>query len=339
MREIADRLGVSETAVSFAINGRPGISEATRARILDSIKQLGWTPNYAARALSESRSYTVGFVVARKASDVGAESFFLQLMTGLQAVLRTEHYGLLFQVAESVDEEIEVYRRWRAAGRVDGVVVIDLRCDDPRPEALAAIRLPAVLAGGPDPAGLIPSVTIDDVAAVTSVVEHLRGLGHHRIAYVTGDQRIEHIRRRVAAFHDLATAQDSWDVVETDFSTSQAAAAVRRLVGGARRPTALVFENEVLAVAGVGELLEQAVSIPGQVAVVSLEDSLIGTAMRPQLTALHRDTRRFGQDVAQCLLDVIDGRSVDVVREAAPRLVVRGSTRPGAAVGSLASDL
>ena len=341
LREIAERLGVSETAVSFAVNGRPGISVATRKRILESIEESGWTPNYAARALFEARSSTVGFVVARTAEAVGSESFFLQLMTGLQSVLGTSGYGLLFQVAASIEEELAVYRGWRAQQRVDGVVLVDLRADDPRPAELARLGLPAVLAGGPDPLGLVPSVSIDDAGAIDVVVDHLRARGHRRIGYVTGDPGMLHVGRRVEAFRRRAGEQDGVTeaVVSTDFSTGAAARATRRLWQEAEPPTAVIYENEVIAVAGVGELRALGLSIPQDVAVVCLEDSLIGTAMRPQLTALHRDTGQFGQDVARSLLEVLDDGAAPDSQERTPELVVRASTDADAGVGALSTDL
>lgn len=336
-RDIAKRLGVSETAVSFALNGRAGISDDTRNRILAMIDELGWTPNYAARALSGSRSFTVGLVIARTTQDVGSEAFFLQLMTGMQASLSTAHYGLLFQVVSSLDEEIDVYRRWRNEGRVDGLVLIDLRSNDPRPSALARLGLPAILAGGPDPSGVISSVSIDDALAMGLAVDHLRALGHHRIAYVTGSVEMLHVQHRVDAIHALARRHrlgQVW-VERTDFSTGAAIAVTEGLLAAPRRPSAIIYENEVLAVAGLSVLHAKGADIPRDIAVVSLEDSIICTATRPQLTSLHRDTWEFGKEVADHLLLKIGGQEPPSTHERAPALAVRRSTDPSAPIDSV----
>src|SRR5690606_11529780 len=76
---------------------------------------------------------TVGFVLARPADTLGVDSFFLQLISGIQEVLAERHLGLLFPVVEDVEAECAVYRRWWAEHRVDGVLVVDPRTDDPRP--------------------------------------------------------------------------------------------------------------------------------------------------------------------------------------------------------------
>lgn len=328
LRDIAARVGVSETAASFALNGRPGISEATRQRVLAVVEELGWTPNYAARALSGARASTIGLVIARSVQDFGSEAFFLSLMTGMQRVLSESHYALLFQVVHDLDEEIDTYRRWHNEKRVDGVVVVDLRVDDPRPAALAKLGLPAVIAGGPEPGGLLTSVSIDDAEAMASIMSHLRAMGHTRVAYMSGTEDLLHIHRRVGAFHEAATTyQLEWArVFFTGFSAAAGDETTERVLGEPQPPTAMIYDNEALAVAGVGAIRRMGLAIPRDVAVVAWEDTIVCTALQPQLTALHRDATGFGADVADHLLKVMDGRETAGYAERVPTLIVRGST-------------
>ncbi len=149
IKDIARRAGVSESAVSFALNDRPGVSQDTRARVRRVAEELGWQANSAARALSGERSGAMGLVLARPAQTLGVESFFLQLVSGIQEVLSARKIALLFQVVEDLDAECALYRRWWAERRVDGVLVVDPRTEDPRPELLASLGLPAVVVGGP----------------------------------------------------------------------------------------------------------------------------------------------------------------------------------------------
>lgn len=327
LRDIATRVGVSEAAASFALNGKPGISEETRRRVLEVVEELGWRPSHAARALSGAKAQTIGLAIARPATTSDAELFFMRLMTGLQAVLGPAQYGLLIQIVEDIDDEVEIYRRWHSERRVDGVVLVDLRAGDPRPQLLTDLGMPAVLAGGPDPTGLVPSVSIDDGAAMHAVLRHLHDLGHDRVAYLCGAQDLLHVRRRIEAFQSaLMDGTFAGEYRPLEFTARAAEAAAIALLTDDQAPTAVICDNEVLAVSVELTARNRGLRIPDDLAIVSCEDGPICEAMSPALTALHRDTEGFGSDAATLLLRIIMGREAESAQETVPGLVVRGST-------------
>jgi len=329
LKDLATRLGISESAASFALNGRPGVSEQTRKRVLALAKELQWAPHHAARTLSGiTTSMTVGFVLTRDVQEFGMESFYLRLLTGAQSVLSDRGYGLLFQMTHSVDEELAVLRRWSEERRVEGVIISDLRRGDPRPAHLRDLGLPAVLAGGPDPRRLLPCVTVDDGVAIRLLVEHLRETGHRRMVYVSGPADLLHVHRRVAAFRQAAAgllAEPA--VLGTDYSDEQGLAATRRLVEAADLPDAVLFDNEVLAVAGMRALRAAGLSVPEDISVVSCEDSAICMALTPSLTAVQRDPTVFGGAVAQKLLRLVHDEPEPAGEAQQPTIVIRESTR------------
>ncbi|WP_045747170.1 LacI family DNA-binding transcriptional regulator [Actinoplanes rectilineatus] len=328
LKDLAARLGISESAASFALNGRPGVSEETRRRVLDLAKELQWAPHHAARTLSGITSMTVGFVLTRDVREFGMESFYLRLLTGAQSVLSTRGYGLLFQMTSAVDEELAVLRRWSEERRVEGVIISDLRRGDPRPAYLKELGLPAVLAGGPDPKKLLPCVTVDDAAAMRLIVDHLRATGHRRLAYVSGPADLLHVHRRIAAFRKAAAGSLAEPgVIGTDYGDEQGLAATRWLIEAPVRPDAVVFDNEVLAVAGVRALRSAGLSVPADISVVSCEDSAICTALQPSLTAVQRDPAVFGEAVAAKLLRLIHDEPVPDADAQQPNLAVRESTQ------------
>ncbi|WP_158554025.1 LacI family DNA-binding transcriptional regulator [Micromonospora deserti] len=328
MKDLAKRLGISESAASFALNGRPGVSEQTRKRVLALAEELQWSPHHAARTLSGITSMTVGFVLTRDVQEFGMETFYLRLLTGAQSVLSDRGYGLLFQMTHSVDEELAVLRRWSEERRVEGVIISDLRRGDPRPAYLRDLGLPAVLVGGPDPRKLIPGVTVDDGAAIRLLVEHLRDTGHRRLAYVSGPADLLHVHRRIIAFRRAADGiMAEPGVIGTDYSDEQGRAAAQRLVRAADPPDAVVFDNEVLAVAGVRTLNGAGLSVPADISVVSCEDSAICMALQPALTAVQRDPTVFGETVAQKLLRLVHNEPEPVVEAQQPTIAIRESTR------------
>ena len=146
---IAKRAGVSTGAVSYALNGLPGVSEDTRKRILEIADEIGWRPNIAARSLSVSRAHAVGMVIARPADTLGVEPFFMRFIAGLEIELSASRSALLLQVVENHDAAIDGPAKWWAERRIDGVVVTDLWHDDQRLPVLAELGIPAVLVGRP----------------------------------------------------------------------------------------------------------------------------------------------------------------------------------------------
>ncbi len=223
--EVARAAGVSKGAVSFALNDRPGVAEETRARILDVAKTLGWTPNHRARALSTSRAYAVGLVIARPPETLGADPFFPTFIGGVERVLTDEGQALVLQVVPGQRAERSSYRRLAADGRVDGVFLLDLRIADRRIALLKGLHLPTVTLGRPDVPSPFPAVVVDDRPAIAAIVTHLVELGHERIAHVAGPGNFLHgVTRRAA-----------WEAALAAAATASRAVRGVRLLGRQRR--------------------------------------------------------------------------------------------------------
>ncbi|MFG2590013.1 LacI family DNA-binding transcriptional regulator [Streptomyces sp. NPDC048438] len=333
MKDIAQRAGVSESAVSFALNGRPGVSEITRDRIRRVAEQLGWRPSTAARALSGEGSATVGLVVARPAANLGVDSFFLQLISGIQEVLAERQLGLLFQVVEDVAAECAVYRRWWAEHRVDGVLMVDPRTDDPRADLLDELGLRAVVIGtlpggdtGPHPG--LSQIRADDAGAMAAVVGRLHELGHRRIVHIAGLSSLAHTDRRIESLRIEADRRGLADAhsVTTDYSDIEGAAVTRKVLEQPVPPTALIYDNDVMAAAGAAVATGLGLAVPDDVSVVSWEDSALCRLTAPWLTALSRDPVAFGRLAAGELTVLLDGGPARTVQVPLPRLIERGST-------------
>ncbi|RCV48478.1 LacI family DNA-binding transcriptional regulator [Marinitenerispora sediminis] len=328
--DIARAAGVSKGAVSYALNGRPGVSEATRGRILAIAEELGWAPSSAARALSDGRAGAVGLVVARPADVLGIEPFFMRLISGIQSELAGGPTALTFQMAGDLAAETATYRRWAAERRVDGVLLVDLRVRDPRVDLLTGLALPAVVIGGPDGVGALPCVWSDDAAAVREVVHYLVALGHRRLTRVAGPPEFAHTAARSAAFAEVARelGLERAETVHADYSVEDGARVTRRLLAAVPRPTALLYDNDLMAVAGLGVAQEMGVAVPAELSVVGWDDSALCRLVRPALTTVSRDVVRHGAEAARMLLAAVAGGPVPSRRAPAAALRPRGSTGP-----------
>jgi DNA-binding LacI/PurR family transcriptional regulator len=327
--DIAREAGLTKAAVSFALNGQPGVSEQTRMRVLEIARRIGWQPNSAARALSDGRAGAFGLVVDRPAAMLGVEPFFMQLISGIQAELSGQHVALLFTIAEDLDAEIELYRTWWGQCRVDGVFVVDLRVDDPRVPVLEEIGMPAVVIGHPSVSGSLPAVWHDDVVVTRTVMEHLVALGHRHIGRVSGMPELRHTQIRTEAF-EAAAVDLGVTVVHLagDYTGESGARATEALLGARPRPTAIVYDNDLMAVSAIGVARRLGIDVPGEVSMVAWEDSPLCQLVHPALTALHRDVLGYGARAAARLVAAARGAGVGDVKDAAHQLVRRESTGP-----------
>ncbi|WP_336323040.1 LacI family DNA-binding transcriptional regulator [Streptomyces lavendofoliae] len=330
MADIARRAGVSKVAVSYALNDQPGVSEGTRASIKAIAEELGWRPNSAARALSGARAQAVGLVVRRPARTLGVEQFFMEFVSGIEGVLSGRSYALMLQMVETHQQETAVHRRWWGEGRVDGVFLVDLHSADTRVRAVEELGLPAVVVGPPGTSGSLPSVWSDDGESVREIVRYLATLGHRRVARVAGPVELAHTAERDAVMLDACREAGLPEpaVVHTDYTGDEGARAARRLLIGPDRPTAMVFDNDIMAVAALSVAQELRLDVPADLSIVAWDESPLTRVVRPALSAVSRDIPAYGARAAEALLSFVAGERVADVREGPARLVPRGSTSP-----------
>lgn len=327
--DIARRAGVTKAAVSFALNGQPGVSAATRERILAIAAEIGFEPNSAARALSDGRAGAFGLIIDRPARTLGSEAYFMQLISGIQAELAQNHITLLFTVAEDQAEEIRMYRTWWAQRKVDGVFLVDLQVRDRRIGVLTELSMPAVVIGTPRGAGTLPAVWQDDRAAVEIVVRYLAGMGHRQITRVGGFTRYWHSRLRTDAFARVARAAGVQAVsVAADYTAEHGAETTRDLLKQASPPTAIVYDNDVMALAGLGAAQRMGVRVPADLSIVVWDDSALCELVHPAFTALRRDIPATGTHAARILREAAAGGHPESLQETPPVLLIRDSTAP-----------
>ena len=331
--DVAQRAGVSKALVSAALNDRPGVSSDSRSRILRAADDLGWRPSLPARSLSTRTSYAVGLVIARDPKVIGVDPFFPGLIAGVESVLAPLRRALVLSVVEGEDAELDAYRSFARDRRVDGVLLTDLRHDDARIALVASLGLPAVTLGRPACPSDLPAVVLDDSAGVRATVAHLADLGHRRIAHVAGPSGMLHGSRRRDAFLAAATELGMSDapVVETDFSASDGARATRALLDRPDQPTAIVYANDPMAIAGLGVAQESGLRVPDDLSITGFDGTDIAQHVYPPLTTVASDPFAWGAAAARTLLARVDAESVPSVELDPARLVVRGSTGPAPA--------
>ncbi|MFR9729324.1 LacI family DNA-binding transcriptional regulator [Saccharopolyspora sp. MS10] len=325
--DIARRVGVSKAAVSYALNGRAGVSAATRERILDVAAQLGWDAAGPARTPAD-RTGAIGLVLARTPQELRAAPLLGHWLAGVEAALG--EYGLALQVALPPDAETELdtYRRWAAERRVDGVIVTDLRAEDPRPSLLRELELPAVILGEHERGGGAAVLRAAAEEEVRSVVEHLAEAGHRRIGHVQCGPDLEHTRRRNALLRGRVRERLGTDLIKAEAEATESGAelATWRLLAADPPPTAIVYDNDLMAVAAVARAAELGVRVPDDLAVLSWQDSMLCRVVTPPVTALSQDVEDDAAAAVHLLLELIETGAADDLDVPPRALIPRAST-------------
>ncbi|MER5264137.1 substrate-binding domain-containing protein [Actinosynnema sp. NPDC002837] len=269
----------------------------------------------------------VGLVLARPARLLGAEPFFMEFIAGIEERLAEGDRSVLLHVVGAEDAEIAAYRRWAARGLVDAVVVVNRTVDDHRPAVLREMGLPALYVGEPDELA-VPAVRTDDAGPVREALAYLLDLGHRRIARVSGPTTLLHTRARTAALLEgCAEAGIEPVVLEGDYSEESGAKLTTALLDSPEPPTAILYDNDVMAVAGLNVAKELGVAVPDRLSLVAWDDSSLCRLASPALTTMSVDVHQFGVTVAESVLELIEGVEVAERWSPKPTLIARESTR------------
>ncbi|MFC8866773.1 LacI family DNA-binding transcriptional regulator [Streptomyces sp. NPDC057148] len=311
LEEVAARAGVGRGTVSRVINGSPRVSDATRAAVEAAVAELGYVPNTAARALAANRTDAIALVVPEPETRFFAEPYFSDMLKGVGSELSETEMQLLLIFAGS-DRERRRLAQYLAAHRVDGVLLVSVHADDPLPDMLSQLEIPAVISGPRSAAESLASVDSDNFGGARSAVEHLLSRGRRSIAHITGRLDVYGAQRRVdgyrAALRDAGHAEDEQLIEAGDFTEEGGRRAMAELLR--RRPDLdAVFAGSDVTAAGARQVLREAGrSIPDDVALVGYDDSAIARHMEPPLTSVRQPIEEMGRAMIDLLLTEIADR-------------------------------
>jgi DNA-binding LacI/PurR family transcriptional regulator len=327
--DVAARAGVAISTASVALNDRPGVSDSTRQRVRDVAEELGFIPSVRGKSLSAKRAFALGLVVQRDTAVLESDPFFGAFLGGVESVLNGRDYALVLQMATESSDALKRYRRLAADRRVDGVFLLEIRTDDPRVPLLQDLHLPAVGTNAPD--GFpFRSVRQDHAAGIASLVNYLIGVGHTRIAHVTGAPSFIHTQQREAAWREslAAAGLEPGPALPGDFTFEGGRRAADQLLGIADRPTAVICANDLTAIGLMTRVQELGLSVPDDISVAGYDGIELGSYLRPTLTTVRTAPAEIGAEAARLLLDVIDGNDVSDVDIGAAAPLLRESTGP-----------
>ena len=332
--DVAEKAGVSKTAVSFAFNSPDRLNTATASRILDIANELGYRPDPVARMLTQRRTGAIGVLTPQDLSVTFTNPYFATFSAGIAGVAEEHGYGLHFISPLHGSLSRAIHR-----ATVDGVVAIGLTDDHPEIDEIRRAGLPMVLVDSGTTGG-VASVDVDDEGGARLAARHLIDLGHREIAILaidpprsSGHEAGGVVARRLRGYREtlaeagIQVADD--EVVTGPASIDGGREAFGRLWTSGRRPTAILAMSDAIAIGAIGGIHEEGRTVPRDVSVVGFDDIDLAAVADPPLTTIHQPVRAKGETAVRMLLSVIAGGDVPPGHERlATRLVVRSSTGP-----------
>ena len=309
IKDIARQAKVSATAVSMALNDRPGVSTKTRKRILRLAKELDYQPNFIAKSLISNRSYTIGLIVNNI-----ADPFYPEIAQGIEEKANARGYSLLLcNTSRSLTGEKRCIDTLRAKG-VDGLIITTATVDDPHVAALVEARFPFVLINrhstDPSLANKISYVVLDNHACGFCGVTHLFRLGHDRIALIGGDMHTSTAALRyegaIQALRTLGVKPDGDLFVACDYIREKAHAAALRLLDLPRPPTAFFAWDDHMALGVREAVLGRGLRIPEDIALVGVDDTEMAALTGVDLTSVSQKQYEMGAMGVGILINSIE---------------------------------
>lgn len=330
INDIAKRGGVSKVTVSYVLNNRQTgvrISEATRTRVLSLAQEMGYHPNALARGLARRQTDTLALVMQYPAVFSGWSGFINELMHGASDAASALGYDLMLHTKAQVGIEREVAAL--TDGRVDGVLILRDR-DDPLAERLSEAEFPFVQIFSRPRLPHAPFVDCDNVTGGRMATEHLIRLGHRRIGHIAGSQSSVAASHRFQGYcgalatHSLPFSPD-W-VCQVSYEGGDFAPLLA-MMQRAKAPTALFAWSDDVAIKAM-RLLRQELgkSVPGDVAIVGYDGTLICEHIQPALSSVRQPIYEMSGQAVRMLVDTIQGRPIETPHALfTPILDVRGS--------------
>jgi DNA-binding LacI/PurR family transcriptional regulator len=326
IRDIARLAGVSTATVSKVLNNYTEVSDATKARILKIVEEVGYIPNSSARALSTKRTWLIGIVYSEHLH-IGLEHNYF---SGVLEAFKTEVESLGYDVVFISGKDIGYLKRCQVRN-VDGVFVVTADMMDTGLTELFDSKIKCVTTDVPYKS--IPLVYSDNRQGSILAIDHLIQLGHRRIAHIAGPLTTIAGQERLDGYRQgLVNAGIEFDaslVIEAaEYDSNSGYECMKKLLNLPQRPTAVYVMCDLTALGVIHAINECGLKVGEDISVVGFDDIELASHIHPALTTVKQDRKAIGKALAQILNKSINHEKVDVRTLIDTELVVRESTTP-----------
>ncbi|WP_353472168.1 substrate-binding domain-containing protein [Salipiger sp. H15] len=336
LKQLAAHLNLSQTTVSRALNGYPEVNEQTRKRVMEAAQALNYAPNARAKGLATGRAMAIGHVIPISTQHQMMNPVFGDFIAGASDEYVKAGYDMTLSMTGDRDEE-ENYRRLKAKGNVDGIIVHGPSMQDGRIPFLRQLGLPFVVHGRATDLEVPYSwVDMNNTHAFQRATDFLLDLGHRRIALINGLEFMDFAHRRRHGFEQAlagrGVAPDPRYMASGEMTETYGFEAAARMLALPDRPTAMITSS-VIAAIGIRRAIHGAgLEMGRDVSVITHDDDLSFLRNGPDVpifTATRSSVYEAGRIAASMLLaQIADPELPAQQRLLEAQLIIGGSTGP-----------
>lgn len=331
--DVAKAAGVSTATVSRCLNTAGKVSDKLRDKVMKAVDDLGYTPNFGARAMAAKRTFTIGAIIPTMENAI-----FARGLQAFQEQLHARGYTLLVSsTGYQPDVEAEQIKTLIARG-ADGLLLIGYARDQSLYDFLERRGMPTLVAWASRLEHAVPSIGFDNRQSMRALATEVLALGHEIVGVISGstdqnDRAAGRIKGIVDAMQAKGLSPQNLCVVQTDYAIEDGAAAFAKLMDRVPRPTVVMCGNDVFAVGALQQAQRMGLVVPDDVSITGFDDIELARIVTPELTTMHIPHREMGTMAANELMDMVEQRSDGKSVKLTGKVMQRGSLTSPPQVG------
>ncbi|UII56965.1 LacI family DNA-binding transcriptional regulator [Cytobacillus spongiae] len=331
IKDVAKLAKVAPSTVSRVIANNPRISEKTKQKVRAAMEQLGYHPNFIARSLASQSTQAIGLVMPSSTDVVFQNPFFPTVLRGISEAAHERQYALHMTTGKTEEEIYDGVIQMVQGRRVDGLVLLYSKVEDPVLNYLQDRDFPFVVVGKPfKHEETISHVDNDNFRAAKDVTNYLLQLGHEQIAFVGGNVNLVVTVDRVLGYEKaLREAKIPFRneyIVHEKFLKEGGQEAVRELLLLDKPPTALVVADDLMAIGILNTLTELGIQVPEDISVVGFNNVLLAEMSRPPLTSVDINIFDLGYHATKTLIQLVENPNEPVKRMIVSHRIIKRSS-------------
>lgn len=331
IKEVAKKAGVSPSTVSRVLSKNPRISKETSDKVKEIMTEMGYHSNIMARSLVSNKTYTLGMILPRPAEELFQNHFFAENIRGITTQAARNGYDVLMTAGATDSDEMEAIQRLVLGRRVDGILLLQTRKNDPIIAFLKAHDFPFVLIGRSEDDPTVLCVDNNNIQAAFDATSHLIAQGHTRVGFVSGPPSLSVSQDRLQGYKQALAAHQlpmktEW-IVEGEFLQESGYRAMSFFMSLPERPTALVIIDDVVSFGVMRGLTELGYSVPNDLSIIGFNNISLTELSTPPLSSIDIGIYQLGYMASLMLIKKIQGETSLQARTIVPhRLMIRESS-------------